>query len=67
MSVVLFSGGSENLHCKMPSVGRSGGASPRLVVQLWVQCADPGQTPSGQRTEAAAKARNLAALGGGGL
>ena len=30
--VVLFSGGMENMHCKMPSVGE------RDVIQLWFAC-----------------------------
>ena len=43
--VVMFTGGSENLHCKMPSkaVKLSGAAqeetsSPRTVMQLWIRC-----------------------------
>jgi len=36
--VVLFSGGIENMHCKMPSDGR------RDVVQLWFQCASENKS-----------------------
>jgi len=33
--VALFSGGVENMHCKMPSEGH------RHVIQLWFRCDDP--------------------------
>ena len=36
--VVLFSGGQENLHCKMASRPKK---AARTVVQLWFSCADP--------------------------
>ena len=55
--VVLFTGGAENLHCKMPSAAKDGGESPRLVVQLWVQCAD-GASPTTKREQAARQAQH---------
>ena len=58
--VALFTGGEENMHCKMPSAAKGGGEPPRLVVQMWVQCVDPeaggGATPKERRAQAAAKA-----------
>ena len=58
--VALFTGGEENMHCKMPSAAKAGGEPPRLVVQMWVQCVDPeaggGASPKEKRALAAAKA-----------
>ena len=41
--VVLFTGGEENLHCRMPNAGRAGATrleetAPRVSVNLWFQC-----------------------------
>ena len=55
--VALFTGGEENMHCKMPSAAKDGGESPRLVVQLWVQCAD-GASPTTKREQAARQAQH---------
>ena len=58
--VALFTGGEENMHCKMPSAAKAGGEPPHLVVQMWVQCVDPeaggGASPKEKRALAAAKA-----------
>jgi len=40
--LVLFSGGIENMHCKMPSIGQ------RDVIQMWFQCEDQTATVQGQ-------------------
>ena len=86
--VTMFTGGTENLHCKMPSTKvdppaaaaaaansvasdveqeqgevHEGHASPRLVVQLWVQCASAGGESLGVKGQPAASSVQSRALG----
>jgi hypothetical protein len=59
--VVVFTGGTENLHCKMPSTtvkrqatSQGNHSSPRTVVQLWIRCStDKNTRPDMYRMTAA--------------
>ena len=60
--VVIFTGGSENLHCKMPSKAtKSSGAdpkdtsSPRTVMQLWIRCSTDATTRHDESRRTAAE------------